>query len=107
MIFLCFFCFFLSTVFAQQHHSELLNRKLIEEFAGEISGKICLEHIRDLSVLRRYYGSDDMEKGAKWIADNASSQAVASIILLVIIIGAIFFVTIPKGTTKSKEKKEV
>jgi hypothetical protein len=61
-----------------------------------------------LSAIETKDGTTWLRAGGEWLADNASSQAVASIILLVIIIGAIFFITIPRGSpAKSKEKKEV
>ena len=63
--------FLLNLSFALYGQSELLDRDILEKIAGEISGKLCYEHIRDLSVFNRWYGSDDMEKAALQVAAKA------------------------------------
>lgn len=69
--------FMLSVSFSQQYQNELLNRKLIQTLAGEVSGKICFEHIRDLTVFCRWYGSDDMEKAAQYVELKAKNYGLS------------------------------
>lgn len=52
---------------AQVHQNEILSRSLLARIEGEVSGKISFEHVRDLGVFSRWYGSDDMEKAAEFI----------------------------------------
>jgi len=56
---------------AQISRAEFPEQKLLDLIAGETSGKICLETIRDLSVLCKWYGSDDMRKGAEFLAERS------------------------------------
>jgi len=58
----------LAGAFAQVVPNELLKRDILEKIQGEVSGKICYERIRDLTVFNKWYGSDDMEKAAVQIA---------------------------------------
>jgi hypothetical protein len=64
-------------VFSQQDQNELLSREILERIAGEASGKIAYEHIRDLTVFCRWYGSDDMIKAAKQIAGKAKTYGLS------------------------------
>jgi len=75
-LFFGLFFLFLFASFGQKNQNEILSRELIEKFAGEVSGKICLEHIRDLSVFCRWYGSDDMEKAAVHIETKAKKYGL-------------------------------
>jgi aminopeptidase YwaD len=70
-LFLCLIPLAEPSLAAQVSRCELPDRVLLENIAGEVSGKICFEHIRDLSVLCKWYGSDDMQKGADRIASQA------------------------------------
>ena len=47
--------------FGQIVPNEILKRDILARIQGEVSGKICCERIRDLSVFNKWYGSDDME----------------------------------------------
>lgn len=71
------FLLFLSATYGQKNQNEILSRELIEKITGEVSGKICLEHIRDLSVFCRWYGSDDMEKAAAYVESRAKKYGLA------------------------------
>jgi len=68
-----------SGVKAQHNQSEIVSRDLIRKFAGEVSGKIALEHIRDLSVFCRWYGSDDMIKAAEFIRVKAQRYGLSDV----------------------------
>jgi hypothetical protein len=71
--------FLVSTSWCQDGRSELLGREVIEKIAGEASGKVCFEHIRDLSVYSKWYGSDDMEKAAGLIAGKAGKYGLTDV----------------------------
>jgi hypothetical protein len=71
--------FIASPVFNQCNQSEVVSRELIEKFAGEVSGKIAFEHIRDLSVLCRWYGSDDMIEAAELVKAKAQRYGLADV----------------------------
>jgi aminopeptidase YwaD len=79
MVFL--FTIFLSVLiglaFAQQDQNELLSREVMEKIAGEVSGKIAYEHIRDLTVFCKWYGSDDMIKAAEQIVGKAKKYGLS------------------------------
>ena len=64
---------------AQQHQNEILPRAVMETIAGEVSGKIAFEHIRDLGIYSRWYGSDDMEKAADFIVDRAGLYGLSDV----------------------------
>ena len=64
---------------AQEHQNEILPRTIMEKIAGEVSGKIAFEHIRDLGIYSRWYGSDDMEKAAGFIADRAKLYGLSDV----------------------------
>ena len=66
-------------LYAQKHQNELVKRDLLEKFSGEVSGKICFEHIRDLSVFCRWYGSDDMEKAALLVESKAKKYGLSDV----------------------------
>ena len=66
-------------VFCQKYQGSILGDDLIAKISGEVSGKICLEHIRDLSVFCRWYGSDDMEKAAQFIKTKAESYGLSEV----------------------------
>ena len=66
----------LSFAFGQKSRNELLSRDVLDMFAGECSGKICFEHIRDLSVFSRWYGSEDQEKAAEQIVRKAKGYGL-------------------------------
>jgi aminopeptidase YwaD len=66
-------------VFSQKYQGNILGDDLISKIGGEVSGKICLEHIRDLSVFCRWYGSDDMEKAAQFIKAKAESYGLSEV----------------------------
>lgn len=68
-----------SGIFAQHNQSEIVSRDLIEKFVGEVSGKIALEHIRDLSVLCRWYGSDDMFEAAEIVKAKAQRYGLSDV----------------------------
>lgn len=65
--------------YAQYNQVEIVSRDLIEKFAGEVSGKIALEHIRDLSVFCRWYGSDDMIKAAEFVKSKAQHYGLSDV----------------------------
>ena len=63
--------------FAQVVPNEIVRRDILEKIQGEVSGKICYERIRDLSVFNKWYGSDDMEKAALQIASRLKDFGLA------------------------------
>jgi len=71
--------FIASPLFTQYNQNEVVSRDLIEKFAGEVSGKIALEHIRDLSVFCRWYGSDDMIKAAELVKAKAQRYGLSDV----------------------------
>jgi hypothetical protein len=64
---------------AQLHQNEILPRTVMDTIAGEVSGKIAFEHIRDLGIYSRWYGSDDMEKAADFIVDRAGLYGLSDV----------------------------
>lgn len=70
------------TLPGQVYRAELPERALLDLIAGETSGKICLETIRDLSVFAKWYGSDDMQKGAEFLAAQAARLGLKNVSLL-------------------------
>jgi len=62
--------------FAQVVPNEIVRRDILEKIQGEVSGKICYERIRDLSVFNKWYGSDDMEKAALQIVAKLKDYGV-------------------------------
>ncbi|MEW5901544.1 MAG: M28 family peptidase [Acidobacteriota bacterium] len=79
LAFLLTFLIFLGLSSAQENTRELLAREVLQKFAGETSGKICLEHIRDLSVFNKWYGSSDMERAAAQIAAKAERYGLRDV----------------------------
>lgn len=67
----------LNISFGQKKQDELLSREIMEKIGKEVSGKICFEHIRDLTVFCKYYGSDAMEKAAAQIKDKAKKYGLS------------------------------
>ncbi len=61
----------------QNRQNLILNPKTAGKIRGEVSGKICLEHIRNLSVFCRWYGSDDMEKAAEFVKSTAEKYGLS------------------------------
>jgi len=71
-----FIFFFLNLSFGQQGKDELLSPAVLEKIAGELSGKICFEHVRDLSVFCKWYGSEAMEKAAAQVEAKAKKYGL-------------------------------
>jgi hypothetical protein len=67
----------LNISFGQRKQDELLRPEILENIGREVSGKICFEHIRDLTVFCKYYGSDAMEKAAAQIKDKAKKYGLS------------------------------
>lgn len=65
----------------QHNQNEILSRDVLERIAGEVSGKIAFEHIRDLGIFSRWYGSDDMEKAAGYVLSKAERYGLSDICL--------------------------
>jgi len=48
----------------------LLDEKILENIANEVSGSICFEHIRYLSTLHRIWGSKGYHQAAQYLVDK-------------------------------------
>ncbi len=60
----------------QDYQKYLLPERTLDKIVGEASGKICFEHIRDLSVFCKWYGSDGMQKAAELILSKAKDYGL-------------------------------
>lgn len=74
-----FIIFLLNISFGQKKQDELLSREVLEKIGGEVSGKICFEHIRDLTVFCKYYGSEAMEKAATQVKAKAKKYGLSDV----------------------------
>jgi len=68
---------FLGSLSAQT--AVILKPDLVRLISGEVSGKICYENIRDLSVFPRWYGSDGMESAARLIMSRAERYGLSDV----------------------------
>lgn len=66
----------LSVSFGQKSQTTIVSREIIDLFSGEVSGKICYENIRDLSVFCRWFGSDDMIEAAEFVKRQAKKYGL-------------------------------
>ena len=48
----------------------LLDEKILEKIADEVSGSVCFEHIRYLSTLHRIWGSKGHHQAAQYLIDK-------------------------------------
>jgi len=48
----------------------LLDEKILENIANEVSGSVCFEHIRYLSTLHRIWGSKGYHQAAQYLVDK-------------------------------------